>query len=317
MKNLYKKIYEAINTGIQKALVLDDEDDISMNYQHTKIVNNENLLPYYVDELLQNPTNKFINYKQIIKYYEETGYKYKVKNFEELKTIFNKIKKFKNVSWEWISNIKDYVSIILEDNTEINFYEKTDKKSLFLKLANDYILGTENEILIYLHDDHYIQQKFQWQTKEAQIQDDKYLIKIKNYGRQKNIEKTKEIAEKDYSGYENCLRIQDIVSKDPNKYGDIPAIAQCLKLNINGYQGYLPSMGQLRIMYDNIDMINYIFKYLNLNEIKDLDNTNWQSSTENGFYSSWILCYGGITYYNYYKNYTNNHIFPFFAVKKN
>ncbi|WQJ53369.1 MAG: hypothetical protein [Wendovervirus sonii] len=245
--NLYNKIYEAINTGIQKALILDDED-VSIIYQHKKIVNNTNLMPYYVDDLLQGSDIEY-DYEQIIKYYEETGYTYKVKNFNELKAIFDKIKDIENVSFEWISNMKDYISIILDDSSEINFYEETDKTSLFLKLANDDILGTENEILIYLHDKHYIPEKeYQWQIKRVQIQPDEYLINIKKGGMEKAIE----IAEKDYSGYENCLRIHDIASKEPEKYGKIPAINYCLKKKVNSYQGYLPSMGQLRIMSDNI-----------------------------------------------------------------
>ncbi|WQJ53901.1 MAG: hypothetical protein [Wendovervirus sonii] len=317
MKNLYKKIYEAINTGIQKALVLNDEDDISINYQHKKIVNNSNVISYFVEELLNNFNNEY-NYEQIIKYYEETGYTYKVKNFNELKGIFDKIKDIENVSWEWISNMEDYISIILEDNSEINFYEKTNKKSLFLKLANDDILGTENEILIYLYDNHYIPKEvYQWQTKEEIIQSDEHLINMEKY---RNWEKTEKVANKNYSGYENCLRIQDIVSKKPKKYGKTPAIEYCLKLNdINGYQGYLPSMGQLRIMSDNIDLINYIFKYLKLNEIKDFNDGHlcdwWWSSTENSNYTSWVLGHGITHSHNKVDDF--DYIFPLFTVKKN
>ncbi|WQJ53820.1 MAG: hypothetical protein [Wendovervirus sonii] len=302
MKNLYKKIYEAINAGIQKALILNDEDDISINYQHKKIVNNFNIISYYVDELLQNSDIEY-NYEQIIKYYEETGYTYKVKNFKELKSIFDKIKGIENISCEWI-DMKDYVSIVLEDNSEINFYEKTDKNPLFLKFANDDILNTGNEILIYLHGEHCVsKEKYIWQTKQEQIQNDEYCINDKN------------IAEKDYSGYETCLRIQDIVSNDPDTYGKIPAINQCLKLNINGHQGYLPSMGQMRLMSNNIDIINYIFKYLNLKEIEDLNNDQWWSSAEGKYYYSWNLYYGS-TACSLKVDY-DLHVFPLFDVKKN
>ncbi|WQJ53789.1 MAG: hypothetical protein [Wendovervirus sonii] len=322
MKYLYNKIYEAINAGIQKALVLDDEDDVSMNYQHKKIVNNSNLMPYYVNELLQGSDIEY-NYEQIIKYYEETEYIYKVKDFIELKNIFNKIKNIENVSFEWISNMKDYVSIVLEDKSEINFYEKTDKNSLFLRLANDDILNTENEILIYIHDDHYIPKKeYQWQTKEVQIQLDEYIINIINnvkYGNQIN---AKRAAEKDYSGYETCLKIQDIVQENPKKYGKCPAINYCLNLNdINGYQGYLPSMGQLIIMYDNIDLIKYILYYLYLNGIEDLNISGiedlnvsyWWSSTEYSNNRTWILNFGS-TYGNFKDE--SIRIFPLFAIKK-
>ncbi|WQJ53477.1 MAG: hypothetical protein [Wendovervirus sonii] len=312
MKYLYNKIYEAINTGIQKALVLDDEDDVSIIYQHKKIVNNSNVISYYVDELLNDADIEY-NYEQIIKYYNETGYKYKVKDLNELRNIFDKIKNIKNVSFEWIENMKDYISIVLEDNTEIYINKKIDKKSLFLKFANDDILGTGNEILIYLYKDHYItKEKYLWQSKNRQIQDDEYLINMEKYG---TYEKAIEIADKDYLGYETCLRIQGIASKEPEKYGEVPAINQCLKLNINGYQGYLPSMGQLRIMYDNINMINYIFKYLNQKEIEDFNDNWWWSSTENSAYNSWVLNYGNTHSLN--KDKYNFCIFPLFAVKKN
>ncbi|WQJ53381.1 MAG: hypothetical protein [Wendovervirus sonii] len=310
MKNLYKKLYEAINTGIQKALVLNDEDDVSIIYQHKKLANNSNVISYFVDELLQGSNNEY-NYEKIIKYYEETGYKYELNNFEELRIIFNKIKNFKNVSFEWLENMKDYISIVLENNSEINFYEETNKKPLFLKFANDDIVNTENEILIYLYEDHYIPEKdYPWGTKEKQIQPVKYCINDEN------------IAEKDYSGYENCLRIQDIVQSNPKKYGETPAINYCLNLNnIKGYHGYLPSIGQLKILSDNIDMINYIFNYLKLNEIEELNEIEdfneswWWSSTEAGYYYTWDLHYGYP--YSGYEIGRYLSIFPLFAVRQN
>ncbi|WQJ53921.1 MAG: hypothetical protein [Wendovervirus sonii] len=307
MKNLYNKIYEAINTGIQKALVLDDEEDISMNYQHKKIVNNSNTISYFVEKLLNGSTTltNSANYEQIIKYYSGTGYKYKVKDFNELKNIFNKIYYIENVSFEWISNLKDYISIILADSSEINFYEKSVKTPLFLKFANDDILGTENEILIYLQENHYISKEdYQWQTTHEQILKDEYLINEKNYGNWKN---TVNVAEKNYDGYENYLNIQE---NHIFIYGETPAINYCSKLKVNNYEGYLPSIGQLKIMYDNKVMINYILRYLKLNEIKLEDA--WWSSTEYSDEESWHLSYNGnvsvnckATFYAY--------VFPLFA----
>ncbi|WQJ53788.1 MAG: hypothetical protein [Wendovervirus sonii] len=282
MKYLYNKIYEAINTGISKALVLDDEDDISMNYQHKKIVNNANLMPYYVDELL----NDISNYKQLIKYYKNSGYTYKVKDFNELRNIFDKIKNIKNASFEWIENMKDYISIVLEDDTEINFYEKSDKTPLFLKFANDDILGTENEILIYIHDNHKIcKKKLIWQDVDTltRMKNSKYFINDEIY---KTYVDAKNIANKNYSGYKNSIRIYD-----ENSSGN-SAINYCLNQNVNNYQGYLPSLGQLKIMSDNIDMINYVFKYLKLKKIIIL-NDEWWSSTEYNDYIIWD-CFKGI-----------------------
>ncbi|WQJ53403.1 MAG: hypothetical protein [Wendovervirus sonii] len=74
-------------------------------------------------------------------------------------------------------------------------------------------------------------------------------------------------------------------------------------------------MGQLGILSDNIDMINYIFKYLNLNEIKDFNGDWWWSSTEYSDYCSWCLYNGRTNNYNKVIDY--NRIFPLFAVKNN
>jgi len=41
---------------------------------------------------------------------------------------------------------------------------------------------------------------------------------------------------------------------------NVPAIEYCIDLNINGHNGYLPSIGQLEIITDCIDLINFVFK---------------------------------------------------------
>ncbi|WQJ53957.1 MAG: hypothetical protein [Wendovervirus sonii] len=103
MKYLYNKIYEAINTGIQNALALNDED-VSIIYQHKKISNDFN-----IDKLLQERQDE---YKKLIEnknfqgclnlynseylYFEKRTVGYKVSSKEELKKI---VKKFDNEKW--------------------------------------------------------------------------------------------------------------------------------------------------------------------------------------------------------------------------
>jgi len=50
MNNLYNKIYEAINTGIQKALIIDDgqNKDVSIGWKNRNITAETDMLSYYV-----------------------------------------------------------------------------------------------------------------------------------------------------------------------------------------------------------------------------------------------------------------------------
>ncbi|WQJ53232.1 MAG: hypothetical protein [Wendovervirus sonii] len=129
MKQIYKKIYEAINTGIQKALALDDEDDVSIIYQHKKIFNKNDYFNYL---MYQEKYKELINKKDFqgclnlykSEYLEQQpktiGYKPESK--EELKELvknFNNIEIWNNFDLNWI------------DVSEI-----TDMSSLFTYLTN-------------------------------------------------------------------------------------------------------------------------------------------------------------------------------------
>ncbi|WQJ53898.1 MAG: hypothetical protein [Wendovervirus sonii] len=112
MKYLYKKIYEAINTGIQKALALDDEEDVSIIYQHKKISNDFN-----IDKLLQERQDE---YKKLIEnkdfqgcfnlynseylHFEKQTIGYKVRSKDELQKIVKNFnyKKWKGFDLNWI-----------------------------------------------------------------------------------------------------------------------------------------------------------------------------------------------------------------------
>ncbi|WQJ53259.1 MAG: hypothetical protein [Wendovervirus sonii] len=128
--------------------------------------------------------------------------------------------------------------------------------------------------------------------------------------------------EKNYTGYENCLRIYNVINDARAKYkesyminyGKTPAIDYCLNLKENNYQGYLPSIGQLKIMSDNIHIINYIFKYLNFQEI-NWGTNYWWASIEHSDKFAWPLTVNTIS--NTYSKYYEFKIFPLFAHMKN
>jgi len=67
--------------------------------------------------------------------------------------------------------------------------------------------------------------------------------------------------------------------------------------NINGHKSYLPAAGQLRIMSDYLELINYVFKNIHA-ERMDLNNDNWWSSSECDWSTVWCLHKGYTSEYN-------------------
>jgi len=141
MNKLYNKIYEAINAGIQKALIINDtqDDDVSVNFSHKKISAEFNVMDQYVEELMDMHKYQDLQnqYYKIIQYYDDFHKKYKVKDFEELVTIFNKIRSITGCSLYWIDT-SDVISLILDNDIEIplNQFNKKWDKAVFIKIKN-------------------------------------------------------------------------------------------------------------------------------------------------------------------------------------
>jgi len=114
----------------------------------------------------------------------------------------------------------------------------------------------------------------------------------------------KSIAESDYNGYETCERIRNYIEKQ-NLSADTPSINHCMTIvsPVKSYKGYLPSLGQLKMIYDYIDMLNYIFIEIGSTNIK-MDTNYWWSSTEFPYGFAWCLSYGEIAHIS--KNNINN-----------
>ncbi|WQJ53963.1 MAG: hypothetical protein [Wendovervirus sonii] len=129
MKHLYKKIYEAINTGIQNALALNDED-VSIIYQHKKIHNDFDSNEF-VYKLMQDEYKKLLAKKNFIGcldlynseylHFEKRAIGYKVNSKEELREL---VKNFNDKKW---------------DNFDLNWIdvsEITDMSKLFYDLSD-------------------------------------------------------------------------------------------------------------------------------------------------------------------------------------
>ncbi|WQJ53281.1 MAG: hypothetical protein [Wendovervirus sonii] len=133
MKYVYKKIYEAINTGIQKALILDNED-VSMNYQHKKISNDADYFNYlYAYDQYQEKYKELIDkedFQGCSELYNSEYLKqksrsigYKVKSKEDLRKLvenFNFVKyNYFDLNWIDVSEITD-MSCLFENLESFN-----------------------------------------------------------------------------------------------------------------------------------------------------------------------------------------------------
>ncbi|WQJ53313.1 MAG: hypothetical protein [Wendovervirus sonii] len=288
MKQLYKKIYEAINTGIQRALVLDDEEDISIIYQHKKIVNNENLMPYYVEDLLKNPNDKLI-YQKIINYFQITKIQYKPDNFQKLVNIYNGIKDIKYFKLNWI-DMSDTVVIITKDDIEIplNIFNKKTHIAKYIKIKNS-ICG--HDIILSIIE---IQKYYQTYKYTLSIYGYRWQIEKKlNFNKKDCFEFIKD-AINDYNGYEHTYHNINI---DNSNYEQIikenyPIFQQCIKLSTSEYpyRCYQPAMGELWFLYQNEKFLTYLLKKVGcLGKLKIYNYIGWIcSSTE--YNSDHIWC---------------------------
>jgi len=170
---------------------------------------------------------------------------------------------------------KNAISLILSGNKEISLYEYTDgMKPLFLKISNRKLKETGNEILIYIPENH-CTEKTVWQLQTTAVLPKEMTIQSKH----KNPDFDKEI-DANLDGYGNCILLNQY-----KKTKKLPALQHCMDLHKYGYDGYLPSAGQMKILYRYIKMINYIFEYIgstavNINDIKNIYDCIWWTSNE-------------------------------------
>jgi len=205
---------------------------------------------------------------------------------------------------------KNAISLILDDNSEISLYEyKESDKVCFIKLSNKELKRTDNEILIYVPEKHCIPEKhLEFQMHYKQLLPDDYLIKLQD----NNYEECFDKAGKDLYGYRNTR--MEIISllNDYQERGPAPAFEYCLKTNICMYNAYLPACGQMKILVDYIDILNYVLMKIHAKPL-NLENNRYMTSSESSNVNIWLMGYGNIG--NYYKDeeYT---VLPLFTTKK-
>jgi len=124
-------------------------------------------------------------------------------------------------------NTKNAVSIILEDNSEISLYElfSPDRiyKPVFLKITNAQLKKANNDIYIYIKNNHHISYGSKWL-----------------YPGLNRILPSAETAENGYGQF--VLLCDKIYSQPDFDLGLMPAGEHCKQYYINGYQGYLPNI---------------------------------------------------------------------------
>ncbi|WQJ53787.1 MAG: hypothetical protein [Wendovervirus sonii] len=286
MNRLYKKIYEAVNTGIQKSLVLNDEDDVSIIYQHKKIANDSNIISYFVNELRNNYNAE--SYYRLITYHKETGYMYEPENINELLKIFSIIRRDCNIKQfeidlSWV-NTKNALSFILEDDSEILLHEYDNQNVKFIKFINVHAyhdLGVCDHPII-IHKNLEFEKWVPWNRTKPNK---------KNFWLSDN--KSFDEALIDFDGYEHTYENTNIEYGEET-YSNYPAIYQCINnFDFPGYKAYLPAMAELRFIgecYQEV-FLQYLLKMIHSSqeEYFEMHKDIWWSSSEYS-YDKVTLC---------------------------
>jgi len=159
----------------------------------------------------------------------------------------------------------------------------------FVRFGADELMenGTDNRIVISVRwKEHFdrINHPYgnNWQTTYAKI------LSLDDYQDFRTHEERYEHAIEDFNGYQNTkMAISDIPEMIDiyDRFIDIPAITKTNKakevLNGKDVYAYLPSLGQLKFIFDNLDLINGVLDVISVDLI-DLHNEFWWSSTEYG-----------------------------------
>jgi len=299
MNNLYNKIYEAVNTGIQKALIISNgqENDVSVKWHEKGKVSDLNLINYLADEFKENSDAE--HYMNILSYYKNNiNNRYKVKDIHDLINIYYKIWMCHNrydrttgiasklpIDLKWIDT-RNALTFIKYDGTELALheYDEGDKYVQFIKFKN--IKDCEHPIII--HKDLLIDKWLTWNDKDVNVK--KFSTKDCVFGYDN--------VKKDFNGYEHTYNNANIgdysVCKMPHvyfidNYQNYPALKSAISIDyskeFDGYRSYLPAIGELLFLgdcYENM-FLDYILKYIGSSANIEMHKDLWWSSTEKSY----------------------------------
>jgi len=183
-----EKILNAINKGLMNALSTDIEDQ-NIDFDHAAVDNE------YICEI-------------------------------SLKELYHIFRKNNDDIFVTRYNTTNSMSLILDNGQEISLYEYNEgMQPVFLKISNDELRESGNEILIYINQNHCILNERAWKKGDHQLQSDMYMVDGRHYAEA-------------LDGYDTCKRIM-------NNYhwAKIGSIVHCQDQKKYGHVGYLPSIG--------------------------------------------------------------------------
>jgi len=293
MKN---KILKAIDNAVYGVLSTDIPDR-DIDFDHDNLDNQYDPLANAVKDLL-NDVNPIETAEFIFKAYKDAGVRYKVKDKYELNNILEKIIHASNMTFgyrinmpNWLEMLfmynnygwldtSDFLKITVIDKKGIEQPLKRDFKKgeiLFIKITNDELDG--NEILLLMDKTNNFYNGDTRIIAKWQSEKDYCFVTGSKKGNDKD-------AYKDFDGFAhtvNALETRKNMQRNLPLNVLLPAMYLANKVKINAghniYQGYLPAVGQLRVLYEYRQFINNIIKY-NIHSDAIIPSEMCWSSTE-------------------------------------
>jgi len=238
---LSNKIYEAVNNGITKALILTDEQsqDVSVKFHHKSMSNNVDLLNHFINDLYENPDHEYA-YNMLKKYCKEYNRIYTPNDIHELNNFF---KIYKHIP-DFVDTSKSL--LILDENakgrTVSQCLKKYSYKDRIMLLSPELIDGNNDNSIILSHCK--ITAETSWcKTLNYDYEPTDYLWPYND----------KENAKYDYDGWQNTYGCQYITKTDNKSYrlnkdkkphfGDYLAFRHAGTHNTKLYDCYVPALG--------------------------------------------------------------------------
>jgi len=189
-------------------------------------------------------------YDNIIEYYNGTGQKYKPADIFEYNEIFEKCRRIggmtlKTLNVGWL-DCRNFVTVIMEDGSEVPFNENVSKKSAML-----FRLKLSENIQLTLHKNVILDTKnmYKW-TSDS----DKYYEMPYDGSATVSLE-----FDTDLNGYANTYRNINIWDGEKNDFSIYPAFEYVNNINeMSGYKAYLPAKDEMKWAVYFVNVIQYV-----------------------------------------------------------